>query len=185
MAKRSYSNDRSLNYGHRLHEHNLICNDQNSLFPPHAGAPNSNANYRNRSPLMMQFKQDPRNSRAESPVSGEELEELNENEQFYHLKKLLSNANLQNNKNYQYAKSKSSKRNATLSSESIVVDGNNPTSRNRSPMLSKRSETLQPTSQSSGIFKARPLRTTDDRRSNHVPVTGSCNPPAPVSNGRY
>lgn len=207
MSKRSYSNDRSLDYGRRLYEHNLICasNDPNTLFPNSSSGPgqSSNANYRNRSPLMMQFRQEQAaNSgnlsriRDRSPVSGDEPEELDENEQFYHLKKLLSNANLQNNKNYQYTKSKSAKRHPLQSSESLAVTDSlhfsaapGTTSRNRSPMLSKRTESLQSGGQSSAMFKGRAMKAEGRRPGggNLVAVTAnSALPPPPaLSSGRY
>lgn len=136
--------------------------------------------------------------RDRSPVSGDEPEELDENEQFYHLKKLLSNANLQNNKNYQYTKSKSAKRNPLQSSESLGVGENvhyanitpgGSTSRNRSPMLSKRSESLQAPTQSPSMFKGRPMKPEGRRSgpggtSNLVSITANSGVP-PVSSGRY
>lgn len=180
-SKRSYSNDRqqpgkpvqSANYGRRLYEHNLMGGqgEQNVLLPNSGNS----ANYRNRSPLMMDFRQEPGPnkrmvaSRDRSPAAGVvQPEELNVNEQFYHLKKLLSNANLQNNMNYQYTKSKSanSKRNPLQSSESLIVGEHaHPEALKRSPMLSKRSESLQqqPVS-SSSMFKGGRLMKADSTR---------------------
>lgn len=195
IAKRSFSTDRSLNYGRRLYEHNLICPDQNSLYPNSGtGVAMKNNNvYRNRSPLMMQFRPDAQkhssSPRDQSPVSGDEAMEPNENEQFYHLKKLLSNANLQNNKNYQYTKSKSAKRHPLQSTESLTVGenahfANSATIRNRSPMLSKRTESLHAPNQAPATYKARPAK--PEIRRPGVPATNSAGlAPHPVSSGRY
>lgn len=180
MSKRAYSTDRSLNYGRRLYEHNMVCGpaDTNSLFP--SSAEKGANSFRNRSPLMMHF-------RPEQSVSNKRMvepEELDENEQFYHLKKLLSNANLQNNKNYQYGKSKD-KRNPLQSSESMVDSA----ARNRSPMLSKRAESMQGSqSQSSAVLKGRPVKSSDGRRVGNLLSNSSSSgaqPPPPVSSGRY
>lgn len=153
--KRAYSTNRSLSYGRRLYEHNMVCGpaDPNTLFPGSTGP--SGISHRNRSPLMMHFRPEPHGSNKRIV----EPEELDENEQFYHLKKLLSNANLQNNKNYQYAKSRGA-RNPPQSSETLVV------------------------ADSAG----RSRKTEGRRTSNLVSVTGNSSggaPPPPVSSGRY
>lgn len=192
MAKRSFSTDKSLNYGRRLYEHNLVCNDQKMHQGSLGGGQNNTNSYRNRSPLIMHYR-----SGRRSPVSGDEPEELDENEKFYHLKKLLSNANLQNNKNYnQYTKSKSAKRNPHQLSEGLVVAdstqfANTTTTtsisnamRNRSPMLSKRTESLQAPPQSLGVLKGRPVKL-DGRRAGTVGSVSANSGSPQVSSGRY
>lgn len=175
------------NYGRRLYEHNLMNVPTD---------PNRNT----RSPLLMDFRQEAALNKRIDPVrldlDEQEQEELNENEQFYHLKKLLSNANLQNSKNYQYTKSRSAahKRNQLQSSESLVVSESPQQSHSdhmRSPMLSKRAESLQApssssSSQSPAAIRARAALKADPRRPGGTML--NCKPSGPppqLSSGRY
>lgn len=173
----------SRNYGRRLYEHNLI------------NVP-SDPNRNTRSPLLMDFRPEAGMNKRIVPVrlepDDQEQEELNENEQFYHLKKLLSNANLQNSKNYQYTKSRSAahKRNQLQSSESLVVSESPQQQHSdhmRSPMLSKRAESLQAPSSSSSSQSPSAIRARATLKAERGTML-NCKPSGPppqLSSGRY
>lgn len=104
---------RSTSHGRRSHEPKLpisnlvVANEPKVHLSKRSGGGGGGyeGGYRNRSPMIME---------PASPMDvedrREEEGELNENDQFYHLKKMLSNANLQNNRNYQLSSSSSKSR---------------------------------------------------------------------------